>query len=79
MLTKEDAKKIKGIAIILMLMYHLFYFKDRIYGGGVISIISNSLVENIGKFGNICVPIFFFLSGYGLYINSKGDLSFLVS
>ncbi len=71
MLTKEDAKKIKGIAIILMLMYHLFYFKDRIYGGGVISIISNSLVENMGKFGNICVPIFFFLSGYGLYINSK--------
>lgn len=31
--SKEDTKVVKAVAIILMLMYHLWYFKDRIVGG----------------------------------------------
>lgn len=72
--TKEDTKIIKGIAIILMLIHHLWGFPDRIIGGElkhILNIDGKSIISLIGAYGKICVSIFFFLGGYGIYMNAK--------
>lgn len=72
MFTREDTKQIKGIAILLMLMHHLYLYADRIpYGLEVatdIVIMGKELTEILGTFGGICVPLYMFLGGYGLYM-----------
>lgn len=70
MLTRENTKQLKGFAVLLMLAHHLFAFSDRIPYGFDFSrniFLSNTLTSFIGVFGKICVPIFMFLGGYGLY------------
>ena len=72
LITKEKNLYIKSIAILLMLVHHLFTFPDRLPVDGYIPLFSlNGLtVERfIGGFGKVCVCIFLFLSGYGLYIS----------
>ena len=72
--TRTDTKVVKGVAVLLMLMHHLFYFSDHWpdtmpaahktlpnFMGG------QGLEQMLGIFGVICVPIFFFLAGYGLW------------
>lgn len=74
-LTREDTKVIKAIAIILMLMHHLWAFPDRIAGGSLkylFHIFGQSSIEYLGGFGKICVSLFFFLGGYGIYLSSAG-------
>lgn len=73
--TREDTKVIKGIAILLMLMHHLWGFPERIMGGELkyyFNIFDQSSISYIGMFGKICVSIFFFLGGYGIYLSSRG-------
>lgn len=73
--TRDDTKAIKGIAIILMLMHHLWAFPERIAGGGLkclITIMSRDATVFFGSFGKICVSLFFFLGGYGIYVASRG-------
>lgn len=68
--TKEDSRFIKGIAIVLMVIHHLFAFPNRINKAPYISLfsINNVNIEFIiAQFGKICVCIFLFLSGYGMY------------
>lgn len=67
-MTKENTKQLKGIAILLMLAHHLFAFPNRIPFG--FSFKNYHLFFIIGSFGKICVPIFMFLGGYGLYASS---------
>lgn len=79
--TKEHTEIAKGIAIILMLMHHLFAFSDRIKVGGYISILQlkGINIEVIaGGFGKICVGMYLFLSGYGMYyvLSKKGEFKF---
>lgn len=69
-LSKEDTKALKGIAIIFMLINHLWGDPTRIYGGELMAVISlgyTSLPSILGHFGGICVTFFFFLGGYGMY------------
>lgn len=72
--TKEHTKIVKGVAILLMLTHHLFAFPDRIHiQPGYISMlsISGKTIEYLlGVFGNICVSMYMFLSGYGIYMSS---------
>ena len=71
--TPADTKIIKGIAILLMLAHHLWAFPDRLVDGELISIgsiFNCNLAEYIGEFGKICVSLFFFVGGYGIYISS---------
>lgn len=68
--TKKESNVIKGIAIILMLMHHLWRFPDRLYYSGItdnFTIFGQSISLYLGDFGKICVSLFFFISGYGLY------------
>ena len=69
-LSVNDTIAMKAIAILFMLMHHLWAFPDRIAGGPLENILQFSnfpLTVHIGVFGKICVSIFFFLGGYGLY------------
>ena len=72
--TKEHTKIAKGVAILLMLTHHLFAFPDRIHlDQGYISLFSiggNNIEFIMGVFGNICVSMYIFLSGYGIYMSS---------
>lgn len=70
LLTKDDTLMLKGAGVLLMLMHHLWAFPDRIAGDGLRGLfyIGDMYVFTlIGHFGKICVPLFFFLGGYGLY------------
>ena len=77
MLTRTNTKQLKAVAILLMLAHHLFTFPDRIpYGlSPATSIMISNLefTQCIGTFGKICVSIFMFLGGYGLYASSITD------
>ena len=78
MLSRKDTKVIKGIAILLMLMHHLYAFDDRIpYDMKVatkIFISGKEFTELIGEFGGICVSIYMFLGGYGLFFSCATSL-----
>ena len=72
--SKEDTKLIKGIAIVWMIAHHLFMFPDRVMGGNLKSFFTffdQGGATYLGQFGNICVSIFFFCSGYGIYLGCK--------
>ena len=64
-LTLSDTNFLKGVAIVLMLLHHLFYVRQELYDD-VLLIGHYNLVNEIGQFGKVCVAIFVFLSGYGL-------------
>lgn len=67
---------LKGIAIILMLIHHLFAYPIRISPDIPVYHIVNSvdLEMYLGLFGKICVSMFLFLSGYGFSL--KKEVSF---
>lgn len=74
MFTRDDTKAIKGVAVILMLFHHLAAFPKRVPVGfeGFSAILWQGFIDNgyLQKFasgGKICVSLFFFLAGYGLY------------
>ena len=74
-LTPDDTKIMKGIAIICMLLHHLWFFPNRIPGGAfpsLFNIFNSPAVTYFGIFGKICVPMFFFFGGYGVYKSSFG-------
>lgn len=59
MLTKTNTLEIKGVAILCMIFYHLFAFPTRIP-------IEYVMPWNRSYVFQICVPIYLFMSGYGL-------------
>lgn len=71
MFTRVDTKIVKGLTIILMLAHHLFLFQDRQPAGfGFQDLIMTDAVllsTVVGQFGKLCVSIFLFLGGYGLW------------
>jgi len=75
LLTKNDTRVIKGAAVILMLMHHMWAFQERIADGGLKGLIplgNTYLFVFLGHFGKVCVPLFFFLGGYGLAKRYEG-------
>ena len=69
-LTISDTNILKGIALLLLLLHHLFYLKTGLYDDIQIYH-SHYLVNEIGWFSKLCVAIFVFLSGYGLTIQAN--------
>jgi len=69
--SRTDTKIIKGVAILFMLLHHLWAFPDRIAGGELNTAFGLNYIEFFGILGKICVSIFFFLGGYGIYMQSK--------
>jgi hypothetical protein len=68
--TKESTGIAKGIAILLMLFYHLF---SDVQDNAIMQVNFSPIPENLfyllAKFGNICVAIFVFLTAYGISVN----------
>lgn len=60
----KNTNAIKGIAIMAMLVHHLFYQHPE-YG---------MMVYQLGKIGKVCVALFLFLSSYGLTVQFKNTL-----
>ena len=69
-LTIVDTNILKGIALLLLLLHHLFYIRTGLYDDIQIYQ-SHYLVNEIGWFSKLCVAIFVFLSGYGLTIQAN--------
>lgn len=77
-----DSRIVKGVAILMMLFHHMAGFKDRVPTGfpGFSLLLqkpdTGGYIVKLGAFGKMCVPLFFFLAGYGLYAQwSAGRLS----
>lgn len=68
--SKNDMKMLQGVAILFMLALHLFA-KKEINGLYVTfpEINGVPLVYYLALFGDACVPIYLFVSGYGLYVS----------
>lgn len=69
MLTKSESLQLKGAAILIMVFLHLFMTPSNVdlcqtylYFRG------EPVVSQLSKFTGICVGLYLFLSGYGLYI-----------
>jgi uncharacterized membrane protein len=68
--TKYYTEMMKGVAILLMLFHHLFGFPSWFVEGVTyigIPFRVNTAEYVLGQFGHICVAIFAFLTGYGMF------------
>ena len=72
-ISKDDSNAIKGIAILLMLFYHLF---NRVTDGVVDVWVGGQPLTKFLSGGAYPVPFFLMMSGYGLYYTKeKGRLN----
>lgn len=72
MFSREDTRKVKGAAILLMLEHHLWEFSARLPTDmqlklSGIMVADNELLYVLGMFGRVCVGLYAFLGGYGLW------------
>lgn len=73
-ISKDDSNVIKGVAILMMLYYHLF---NRVTDGVVDFWIVGQPLTKFLSGGAYPVPFFLMMSGYGLYYTqAKGRLNF---
>lgn len=76
-LSKSDIKLLKGIAILFMVLLHLFCRKDVQGLYETFPLINGvPLIYYLALFGDACVPIYCFASGYGLFLTEQGTDSF---
>ena len=71
---KREANLIKGIAIILMLVHHLFGFPEWIDDGNMytgITVHGIVLEQAFAEFCKICVGLYAFTTGYAIFVNHK--------
>lgn len=65
--TKSDTQIAKGMAILLLLLYHLFHDARLVEELGVIyAPIPQEIFLMISEFGNICVAVFVMITAYGI-------------
>lgn len=67
-LTKKDTQMAKGVAVLGMVMLHLFCRLGNLPYTPWIWVGEVPLIYYLGLFGDICVPIFCFCSGYAHYL-----------
>ncbi|MDN4526715.1 acyltransferase family protein [Fictibacillus fluitans] len=78
--TKNEMKVLQGTAILFMLLLHLFCRKDVNGLYDAYPLVNNvPLIYYLGLFGDACVPIFCFCSGYGLFMSKKENNSIKTS
>ena len=67
-LTKSDTQMAKGMAVLGMVMLHLFCRLGDLPYTPLIWIGQTPLIYYFGLFGDLCVPVFCFCSGYAHYL-----------
>lgn len=74
--SREDTRAVKGIAAILLLIYHLWPFAERFPTGfswrPLFGLLDPKWIECMGWGAYIMMYVFFFLGGYGLYCRIAG-------
>lgn len=76
---KDDTKAIKGIVIVLMLFHHLAGFPAGVPVGfpGFASrwgvFITGGFLQSFALSAGICVALYFFLGGYGLFMRQRSS------
>lgn len=67
--TRDDTKRVKGLAMLLLIFHHMVGFPDRYPIGfsGFDSILAPELLVDIALNFKVAISVFFFLGGYGLY------------
>lgn len=68
-LSQRDTNVLKGIALLLLLIHHLFYIDNGLYDD--ITLAGHGIMQTIGLWCKVCVAIFVFLSGYGLTVQAE--------
>lgn len=72
-ISKTEAGMLQAVAVLLMVFHHLFGFPDRIHTDYVLVFDRFAHIETmLSYFGRICIAIFAFCSGYGLYKSNIG-------
>ena len=69
--TKEHTQVAKGLALLLMLYDHLYWMDYGKYTAFIKLPNVNDIPWLIGSVGNICVAMFLFLSGYGMFFSQQ--------
>lgn len=69
-ITKQDSKMLKGVAILSMLMLHMFCRKENLPYTALLWVKDTPLIYFFGLFGDICVPMYCFVSGYAHCLHS---------
>lgn len=69
LLSKSKSSSLKFISVLLMIFYHAFGFTSRIKYSyiSLFKVKGTPIEQYIASVGEICVGMFLFLSGYGLY------------
>lgn len=68
----KDSLALKGIAILMMMFHHCFLDASRIAGYDVSFFpFSQSFVVSMSSMFKICVSLFAFISGYGLFLSAN--------
>lgn len=75
-LTKRDNQMAQGVAILAMLMLHLFCRKENLPYEPLLWIGDVPLVYYLGLFGDLCVPTYCFCSGYAQSVLSEKEQEF---
>lgn len=70
-ITKRDSKMLKGVAILSMLMLHLFCRRENLPYAPLLWIGGTPLIYYFALFGDICVAVYCFVSGYAHYMQSS--------
>lgn len=70
-ISKRDSKMLKGVAILAMLMLHLFCRRDNLPYTPLLWVGDTPLIYYFGLFGDICVAIYCFVSGYAHYMQAS--------
>lgn len=75
-MTKQQSAMLQGIAILMMVYHHLFSFAETY--DSLLPFMTVDTVRRIAWFCKICVGLFAFVSGYGMYhvMNGKRQVSF---
>lgn len=73
---KYNSQAMKGIAIVIMLFHHMYLSQDRFEGLNVVfTPFSADRIMYLCRTFKICVPIYAFISGYGLYLSYRKNNS----
>lgn len=72
-LSRQDTKMTKGLAILFMVLLHLFCRKADLPYEVFLRVGGVPLVYYIGLFGDCCVAIYCFCSGYAHYLLKEKD------
>lgn len=70
-LSKEYSKAIQGIAILFMLMLHLFCRRDNLPYDVLFYINDVPILYYVGLWGDQCVALFCFCAGYASYLQQE--------